>query len=443
MESEPYNLEECPARGVCGQYNMYTDWTMPTTKEQRHIEEMFGRMESQASTIIHKIVKSYNNGDPGIALTRDERGLLRKFIFILKYRGSTFHRRFYHESAESYNANDKQLLHDYMKKRGFHKPMDVWFHNLKTIMEAKMGLDDNSLWKLQDKMYPSDAIWFANHVEKYYMAICTPASPDEEFVLTDNCYNVYEGPSTFKQSQATGQCVSSSSAPLHQFAPLSPKLMIILRSNCLPNPEEDYDPYIMEQRRDWRWSVLGEDFVAGTDSFLADLPIRKARNSYSEIVDGAVLPRRDWDGILRRDDRFGFYLFRINSRHVRKLNGVLLDNAFLSQTIVFGSREHFTKTLDWFMSSRSNDFKFISGQSMTQSYAICKIWMCFPNHWGFQNLLFGGKCQLQSSQTLSAMNRNEPNSDKFLSASYMSLKKTINEIHFVDFSWFTSGLVSA
>jgi hypothetical protein len=334
---------------------------MPTTKEQRHIEEMFGRMESQASTILQKITKSHENGDPGLALTRDERNLLRKFIFLLKYRGSTFHRRFYHEDAQDYDANDKQLLHDYMKKRGFRKPMDVWFHNLKTIMEAKIDLDRKAIFELRKEMYPSDAMWFISHAEMYYMAICTPANADEEFVLTDNCYNVFEGPNTFKQSQATGRCVSSSSAPLHQFAPISPKLMIVLRSNCLPNPEEDHDPYVKECRRDCQWSVLGENFVPETRSFLADLPIRKPETNYAEIVDGAVRPRRGWDGILRKDDRFKFHFFSINSMHVRKLNGVLLDNAFMSRTIVFGSREHFVQTLSWFMASRSRDFKNITG----------------------------------------------------------------------------------
>jgi len=37
----------------------------------------------------------------------------------MKYRGSTFHQRFYYETANDYDANDRDQLLEYMWKKGF------------------------------------------------------------------------------------------------------------------------------------------------------------------------------------------------------------------------------------------------------------------------------------------------------------------------------------
>ncbi|KFY79776.1 hypothetical protein V498_08900, partial [Pseudogymnoascus sp. VKM F-4517 (FW-2822)] len=54
--------------------------------------------------------------------------------------------RFYHDNPEGYDANDRELLHDYMAEKGYERPVDVWFHNLKTIMELHM--DPEGKWLL-------------------------------------------------------------------------------------------------------------------------------------------------------------------------------------------------------------------------------------------------------------------------------------------------------
>ncbi|KFA51898.1 hypothetical protein S40293_04094 [Stachybotrys chartarum IBT 40293] len=218
---------------------MYTDWAKPTTKEQRHIEDMFGKMEANASVIVRKIIKSFDKDEASLGLTRTERDLLRKFLFLLKYRGAGFYRRFDHGDLQSYQANDKALLVGYMNRSGFNPPKNVWFHNLKTIMEVDMDTDNKWTHELPKNMFSIDANWFINDVTGYHMTICTPSDGRQEFILTENCYNIFEGPSTFKQDKITGMCVESDYAPLHQFAPLSPKLMIVLRANVLPCPEED------------------------------------------------------------------------------------------------------------------------------------------------------------------------------------------------------------
>jgi hypothetical protein len=56
----------------------------------------------------------------------------------MKYRGTTFYRRFYYETAPSYDANDREMLLEYMQKKGFEKPIDVWLDNIKTIIDLEM-----------------------------------------------------------------------------------------------------------------------------------------------------------------------------------------------------------------------------------------------------------------------------------------------------------------
>ncbi|KAI9146940.1 hypothetical protein HJFPF1_12969 [Paramyrothecium foliicola] len=144
MDAEGYKLEESPIKRICGQYDMYTDWTKPTTEAQRHIETMFGEMKSQASIVIRKILKSHERGEHVLSLTRDERNLIRKFLFLLKYRGLGFHRRFYCENAQDYNSNDAQLLRDYMEKKGFKTPMDVEITEKYFCSIEKLSIGDHA-----------------------------------------------------------------------------------------------------------------------------------------------------------------------------------------------------------------------------------------------------------------------------------------------------------
>ncbi|RSL73642.1 hypothetical protein CEP54_000077 [Fusarium duplospermum] len=349
LTSEPYTLKETPVTRVFGQLDMYEDMIKSPDKKHRRIEEMLGKMELEASRIFRRITTAHAKGQPDIWLTRTERDLLRKFLFLLKYRGSGFHRRFYHGDAESYNSNDKELLQDYMEKHDFESPLDVWFHNLEAIMTLEMDPEMKWIKELRKHMFPSDAIWFTMHVQSSYMAICTPANSDEEFILSDNTYNVFEGPNTFIEDEDTGERASSFHASFHEFAPVSPRLMLVLRSLALPIPEEDKIESVREFRDVMRKMAFDNIYGDGVKSMLHDLPVRKATNSYSEIIDGAPVLKPGHSKGRSKDDRFCFRFFPIETVHVQKINGVLLDNCYMGSSIVFGSQEIFLKTLDWWL----------------------------------------------------------------------------------------------
>lgn len=81
----------------------------------------------------------------------------------------------------------------YMNERRINKPIDVWFDNIKGILELKMGYGMEWMDKLQKRIYPDDAKWLINHTPQFYLALCNPSAADNEFLLTQNAYGVYDG----------------------------------------------------------------------------------------------------------------------------------------------------------------------------------------------------------------------------------------------------------
>ena len=345
----------CEARvdRIFGKMDMYRDASKPFS-EQQEIEQMFSRMECQASAVFRKITKAFEQKEQGLWLTRKERDLIRKFLFLLKYRGSTFHQRFYHDVTKDYEADDRELLWEYMKEKGFKRPMDVWFNNLKTIMEVHMDPEMAWMKELPKQMYVDDAMWFISHAQFMYMAICTPSDPSDEFILTDNSYNIFEGPLSFVTDKTSGKPEAASYAPLHEFAPISSKLMIVLRSFLLPVPEEDAHPTMKAKRDLWYSLAVGDVYKQEVKSLLSDLPITKAQNNYSKIVDGRVLldPSEHWDS--RKNHRFCFKYFPIHTQHVHTINAIFLQNAYICSKIVFGTKQSFSRTLEAHLTSPWN-----------------------------------------------------------------------------------------
>lgn len=369
--AEPLAIEETLVKRILGINDMYQDTSQPTAKQQRHIESLFGKLESEASPIFRKIVKSFEKGDPGVWITRVERDRIRKFLFLLKYRGSTFHRRFYHVNASDYDCNDQVFLHKYMREKGFERPVDVWFNNIKVIAELDMDVEDKWISHLFDNIYPRDAAWFLSHVQMMYMAICSPSDPSAEFILTDNSYNVWEGVNSFVPDPKTGGAKSSHWVNFHEFAPISPKLTIVLRNFIMPVSEEDSHEDIKEQRALWRNAAVDSYFGPGVESALKDLPIQKPRNNYSEIVNGRVrLIKDDWR--KNRGDKFCFRFFRIGMEHVNKINDYMLDNARFCTTIIFGSKDNFVRSLEWYMTEPCLDGKVIVGEDADQRLKLIK-----------------------------------------------------------------------
>ena len=341
-------IEETPVATTLGMTDMYRD---DREQNQNHLEEKLSKLESAAAMVMHKMRKAFEAGDTDVWVTRSERDTLRKFLFIMKYRGSGFHKRYFHQTAGEYSEDDRQKLQDYVRKKGYEKPVDVWFDNIKAIVDLKMDPQMRWMNLLMESMYPDDAMWFVAHCQMF-LALCTPADVAEEFLLTENLYSIHEGPVSLLSDPNTKETRQGAYTEFHTFAGISPRLMIVLRSFVLPVPEEDAN----EEVKLWRQNCF-EQIAAQhgnpTDvrSLFEDLPISKARNTYTRIVNGKLEFLDGEDGVHRLHHKFCFRFFPISTKHTDWINFIMLENAHPISTIVFNSRKATDRTMQRYLTT--------------------------------------------------------------------------------------------
>lgn len=228
LSVDPPQLVESLARRTLGPMDMYCD-TDQASRKQQHVEETLSKIESRASTIFRRITEESPS----------------RFLVSAKVPRLDLPSKVLPCGCEDYSGEDSPLLRDHMGERGFKRPVDVWLSNLRAIVELKM--DPGANWEelILKRIYPADAVWFIGHVQFMYMAVCTLSSNcSQEVVLTDNCYNVFEGPMALARDRNSGQLRETLYANLHEFSPISPKLILVLRSHRFPSLEGDADPTI-------------------------------------------------------------------------------------------------------------------------------------------------------------------------------------------------------
>lgn len=225
-------------------------------------------------------------------------------------------------------------------------------------------MDVGGQWEgtISSTVYFAIADRFVKHVKGYWMAICTPANSEEEFVLTENGYNVHEGPTVSFEDKNTGECISLGSA-FHYFAPIAPRVMMLLRNQHLPEPLDDGDPDTKELRKKHREVFIDSFYGSGTESIMEDLPVHKAFNSYSKVMDGRRTPLPEWDGKYRKNDCFTFPIFQISTEYTHKMNGLLLDNAFHGLTVIFNRQDVFLDLVEWYLTEPCEIGKNLIGEN--------------------------------------------------------------------------------
>ncbi|KAL9110639.1 MAG: hypothetical protein Q9227_004816 [Pyrenula ochraceoflavens] len=359
--AEKGEVVEAPVVKSFGLTDMYRDLRQDEGR-QHHLEQQLSVLESRAGQIISRIRKRYEAGEKDVWMTRKERNDLRRFLFIMKYRSTGFHKRFQHETAHEYSENDKKRLLQYMKSKGFTRPIDVWSDNIKALLDLEM--DSGLKWapNLREKMYPDDAMWALTHIQSMCLALCTPSDEDCEFLVSGNLFGLHEGPTDSSIDLASGKETGGVYTEYHFFAVISPKLMIVLRSNCLPNPEEDADEARKNWREDWYNSMLRmHNYPSKAHSVLESLPVRKANNSYTRFVEGKRVLKEGEDGSPRAYHKFGFPFFRIGSDHVNMITGIILNEAHAVDTLAFHSKTVTLKALEWYLSSPVDEKPHIYG----------------------------------------------------------------------------------
>ncbi|KAE8149083.1 hypothetical protein BDV25DRAFT_130646 [Aspergillus avenaceus] len=348
------SLVQVPVSREFGLMDMYRDEKYPNP---RHIEDKLGKLESQAARIIKKAADAFKSNDT-LELARYERDVLRKFLFLMKYRSSGMFERYNHDTIEAYDANDKHRMEAYMREKGYKVPRDVWFANLQSFLD--LDLDPDLLWisKVRDQAFLNDAMMFIMHMQFKFMAFCRPREEGDEFLLTHNVYGIHEGPSNVTFDPAKKRLVEGAWTDYHNFAPISPKVLIVLRSSLLINPSDEGAEELQGFWNDLRGIIKEKhNFPGESGSLLKSLPIKKCGNSYSEVINGKFVlkPNRG----PRSGDKFYFTCFSISSYHVNLINGLFLEEAVKADILVYKSRLALGRALKAYLEDDRKGFKIV------------------------------------------------------------------------------------
>ena len=289
-----------------------------------HVEELLSKLESSAAIIYHKIKNVHESGKHNFSITRKERNILRKFLFVMRYRSHKFWSK-YTGTIDTYKHSDRSRLIEFLKERSISDLRQVWLINLEVIIRTEIDPDREWLQTIGREMFGDDAGMYVLHMSESYMAFCEPQSSEDEFILTDNGFGIFEGPVAYdtvnlKNTGADGSPPQSGEpryTEFHKLAPLSPRLILVLRSNFL------HDEPIWKRRK----KIFGQfDAQPGAVSLLQDLPIRPPKIHY--WLPGKSKP------VHTLEDKFFFEIYKVKTEQIHVINGLMLQESVRSITWV-------------------------------------------------------------------------------------------------------------
>ena len=338
-------LEQADVARTFGFVDLYRDFGA-AEPQQHELEKRLASLESQAGEIFSKITRMYDAGKEEVQITRGAKDLLRRFLFLMLYRNLAFADR-YDKSAADYDSNDRDDMLAYMKEKGFDRPRDVWFSNIRAFLDIDLARSSEAVEEdLIQRAFPADALWFVKNMYMYTLTLCTPNVDLDEFLLTQNAYAIFEGPNN-----------PGAWTDFHIFAPVSAKIMIVLRQNFLPSTleeDKDYEAAKLEVLELCE-SRHPENSLQG--SCLEEVPVTKPRNNYSRFVNGKVelLPTK----ISMDKHVFYFRFFKLETKHVQRINEILLQEAIGTISIVYKSPIGLRRALEFYLADEGPGFKKI------------------------------------------------------------------------------------
>lgn len=337
-------LDQRRCNGTFGIVDMYTP----------EIETKLGKLEEKVSKVIRKIEEDFYNGRTETTLVRTDKDLLRKFIFIMLYRNAGFHERF-DGGEEDYASNDRKSLLEYMHERGFTLPKEVWLSNIDAFIDVDMSGDrENWMRWLRKRAYPMDALWYIKNMTNSYLCFCTPNRADEELVLTQNAYGVHEGPGSI-----------SSWMDWHTFTPINPKLVIVLRNTALDRAStlQPFMPNHMAQEFGQKFMTFRNMITSQfrdpveAQSWLQDMPVNRPVTKYASASHEG--DPRVTKYLLGPTDLFTFKFFRLTSEFIQRINSVFLEEAVLTNTIVYKTSHALRKALEFYLTIEKKGLKTV------------------------------------------------------------------------------------
>ncbi|KAF8537882.1 hypothetical protein BDD12DRAFT_844970 [Trichophaea hybrida] len=308
-------LEQARVARAYGHQDMYRDLN---ASDVNHIENKLSVLENDAARVVKRIKDVQKSGAATVDLTRIQLNDLRKFLFVMKYRNNKFWKKYSCTTMDEYTEVDKTHVQAFMKLRGFTKPAEVWLHTMKVILDTPV--DSRGVWQqsVRENGFLHDAMWYIYHMTESYLSFCQPTNPGDEFIITENGFGVNEGPTMYTYGidpRTNLPTVNSGSyTEYHKFAPLSPKLLLVLRSNFLRKGNEA----LLRAMR-------ARPEVSDTPSLFENLQLDAAIPSYD--ARGYVM------GFEMKDDHvFSFTIQKISTSYTDLFNAVMLEEARASIT---------------------------------------------------------------------------------------------------------------
>ena len=305
-----------------------------------HVEELLSKLESSAAIIYHKIKQIHKNGRSNFSITRKERNILRKFLFVMKYRSHNFWSK-YTGTIDTYECSDRNRLIKFLEERSITNLRQVWLLNLEVVIRTEIDVDGEWLQIIDREMFGDDAGMYVFHMSESYMAFCEPQSSEDEFILTDNGFGIFEGPVVYDTTNPKSTGPDGSPPQLgepiyrefHKLAPLSPRLILVLRSNLLRN----------EPIWEGREGIVSLGYARPNAlSLLQDLPIKPPK-IHRWSLPGKAGP------VHTLEDEFFFEIYKVKTEQIHVINALMLEEA--TRSITWVSDESLVRSLHTFLAN--------------------------------------------------------------------------------------------
>lgn len=332
-------------RPVSIEYSLPDMYRDPGLEENpNHLEKKLAHLEGQASNILQRTQRELprHSTEPVFKLKRHEKNILRKFLFLMKYRNKGFFDRYNHDHIDTYDSDDRDTMREYMKAKGLTQPRDVWFDNLRGILNLDMDAGSSWTQRIQQEIYPDDAKWFILHLTSNYVAFCQPEQSDQEFILTENSCSVFEGPSNPGLRLESGNITPGIYTEWHNFAPVTPRLLIVLRSVFLPPLVGELPEAVRDLFQSIHSAARARHlYPDAAGSMLQDMPIQKCEVEYMNA--------RDSNFQAHKDDNFIFRCIKLSPIHVSKINNIFLEEAYCTSSIIYHSEPMFKRSIEHYL----------------------------------------------------------------------------------------------
>ncbi|KZV93543.1 hypothetical protein EXIGLDRAFT_787744 [Exidia glandulosa HHB12029] len=333
-----------------GLVDLYID---PHHPDHDHIESKLSRLEGDAAAVIRSLVESLDSPSSRIRIQRRDLNTLRKFLFIMSYRGERRGQQFFEDRFDTGTRRDidahiAKYLHPGATAR------DVWLQNIKEILDTDYwAIPENPRVFVHDRMecemdmrMKRIVFWRTRGAEEFITCANGWGFMDGVFIDSSSHAGGPEDEEMMARIMRENGSVFDPSAPRHgaqgtfpwiRIFPLHPRLSIALVSTFLNpvDPSTPIPPYLRAAPA--RYRDLPMPPCSDTDYHGLSVSAQAARRRQDAAAftklrrrTASFYPATEIDGKLmesRVEDVFTFPITPLTTAHTHRVNAMFLENA--------------------------------------------------------------------------------------------------------------------